>query len=209
MESFRGKHKHRPARRVNPRRPYLATAAIRVPAARVPCARTARRYTSATFGRLDGRVAAGGDGRGADFVALLLAMLVGIGLLLQRAIEVGTINASTLLMSPWLGFASLILFLHAWHFIFPIQWPGAADPDDCRGDWIHPPAATNCCHICDRSASAGRWVSRSPWRPCGLPIARSRQGMRSIAGCITMPSCDGATSIQSCRASRACIRNTG
>jgi hypothetical protein len=58
----------------------------------------------------------------ASWIALL-AILIGIGLGLQSLVGVRTINTSSLMLSPWNGFAILILFLQAWHFVFPVRWP--------------------------------------------------------------------------------------
>lgn len=55
--------------------------------------------------------------------AALVAMLIGIGLALQRLFGLRIINTSLILLSPWTGFAMVILFLQTWHFVFAIRWP--------------------------------------------------------------------------------------
>ncbi|MBC8107411.1 MAG: hypothetical protein H7Z14_12530, partial [Anaerolineae bacterium] len=58
--------------------------------------------------------------------AALVVVLVGIGLGVQGLFGLRTINTSTLLLSPWNGFAIVILFLQTWHFVFAIRWPAIA-----------------------------------------------------------------------------------
>src|SRR4051812_46311960 len=58
--------------------------------------------------------------------AALIVALVGIGLGLQRLFGLRNVDTSAVLLSPWNGFAVVILFLQSWHFVFAIRWPALA-----------------------------------------------------------------------------------
>ena len=55
--------------------------------------------------------------------AALLVVLCGIGVGVQRLFGLKSFDTSRILLSPWNGYAIVILFLQLWHFVLPIQWP--------------------------------------------------------------------------------------
>ena len=55
--------------------------------------------------------------------ALLLAVIIGIGLLFQRLMRLRKVDSTRVLMAFWTGYGLVVLFLQIWHLAFPIQWP--------------------------------------------------------------------------------------